>query len=241
MAEIEIQVADEQENTTTEEVVEQEDQQTEAEEGKPEGTEGDKEEAPEEGSPAEADKIIEEVKQAEEELKADLTTKGIDFENCAKEYQEKGALSEETYTKLAEAGYTKAVVDAYIAGVEAKAEAVTNAILKSVGGQAEYDKIAAFIQAKGNAAVDAYNALVDGGNVTAISMFLNGVKAEMIYTKGTANRTILGGQGNTAVKGFESEAEMTKAMNDPRYRTDPEYAKKVALKLSKSSFVKFGR
>ena len=223
---------DEEKPTTEED--QKEDSQAQSEETQKETSEG--EEAEEE-----ATKTLNEALETEKEVIKTLADKGLDFEKCAEEYEANGSLSEETYKKLAEAGYTKAVVDAYIAGVEAKATKITNTILEKVGGEAEYNKLAKFIQAKGNAAVDAYNALVDSGNLSALIMFLNGVKAEMTLTKGTANRTVLGGQGNNAVKGFETEADMVKAMTDPRYKSDPDYAKKVAMKLEKSSFVKYGR
>lgn len=225
-------VAVEEEKTTTEEDQKEE---TQAQE------ETQKETSEEQEAEDEATKTLNEALETEKEVIKTLADKGIEFEKCAEEYEANGNLSEETYKKLAEAGYTKAVVDAYIAGVEAKATKITNTILEKVGGEAEYNKLAKFIQAKGNAAVDAYNALVDSGNLSALIMFLNGVKAEMTLTKGTANRTVLGGQGNNAVKGFETEADMVKAMTDPRYKSDPDYAKKVAMKLEKSSFVKYGR
>ena len=230
---------------TKEDVVVEEEKPTTEEEDQKEDTqaqeETQKETSEEEEAEDEATKTLNEALETEKEVIKSLADKGLDFEKCAEEYEANGSLSEETYKKLAEAGYTKAVVDAYIAGVEAKATKITNTILEKVGGEAEYNKLAKFIQAKGNAAVDAYNALVDSGNLSALVMFLNGVKAEMTLTKGTANRTVLGGQGNNAVKGFETEADMVKAMTDPRYKTDPDYAKKVAMKLEKSSFVKYGR
>lgn len=225
-------VADEEKPTTEEDQKEEEIQAQE---------ETQKETSEEEEAEDEATKTLNEALETEKEVIKTLADKGLDFEKCAEEYEANGSLSEETYKKLAEAGYTKAVVDAYIAGVEAKATKITNTILEKVGGEAEYNKLAKFIQAKGNAAVDAYNALVDSGNLSALIMFLNGVKAEMTLAKGTANRTVLGGQGNNAVKGFETEADMVKAMTDPRYKSDPDYAKKVAMKLEKSSFVKYGR
>lgn len=188
-----------------------------------------------------AQQELQQAQKAEEDVKENLAQKGIDFEKCAEEYLERGNLSDATYQKLAEAGFTKNVVDAYIAGVNAQNERLTSTILNTVGGQEEYDKITAFIQSQGNSAIDAYNALVDSGNLSAIAMYLNGCKAQMILKTGTANRSILGGQTSPAEVGFENEAEMTKAMSDPRYRTDPDYVKQVAKKLEKSSFVKYGR
>ena len=186
-------------------------------------------------------KEIEQSQQAEKEVKEDLAKKGIEFEKCVEEYVKNGSLSEATYQALHDAGYTKNIVDAYIAGVNAQNERFTNAILTTVGGEEEYGKITAFIQSQGNAAVDAYNALLDSGNISALMMYLNGCKAQMVLKNGTANRSILGNQVHKEVNGYADETEMVKAMSDPRYKTDPTYAKQVAMKLEKSSFVKYGR
>ena len=228
-------VINDAEEQTTEETTPQEEQTVE--------TAVTTEEAnPQETNEAEqVQKEIEQSQQAEKEVKEDLAKKGIEFEKCVEEYMKNGSLSEETYKALHEAGYTKNIVDAYIAGVNAQNERFTNTILATVGGEEEYGKITAFIQSQGNAAVDAYNALLDSGNISALTMYLNGCKAQMVLKNGTSNRSILGSQVHKEVNGFADETEMVKAMTDPRYKTDPTYAKQVAMKLEKSSFVKYGR
>ena len=187
-----------------------------------------------------ANKTIEDAKKAETEVKKVLDTKGISFEDCSKEYLDKGVLSKETYDKLDKAGFNKTVVDAYIAGVVAKGEQVRTTIINGVGGQEEFNKVAKYIQSKGNSAIDAYNALIDGDNVSAINMFLNGVKAEMTLQNGTANRTILGAQSTSkGTNGYANQAEMAKAMSDPRYGVDEDYTNEVGKKLAVSDFIKF--
>lgn len=191
----------------------------------------------------EATKTYQEATKAEEEAKKALSDAGLSFDDAAAEYERDGKLSERTYQDLEKAGFGRSLVDAYIAGVEARSNAVANTIMNSVGGQQNYNKIANYIAAKGDACIDAYNNLVEQGNVSAISMFLNGIQAEMTLNQGTANRTILGGQvgSGASVGGFANEAEMTKAMADPRYDTDPAYRSEVTQKLRNSNFFSFSR
>ena len=126
-----------------------------------------------------ATKVFQEASKAEEEAKKALADKGLSFDDAAAEYERDGKLSERTYQDLEKAGFGRNLVDAYIAGVEARSNAVANTIMNSVGGQEAYNKIANYIASKGDSAIDAYNNLVEQGNVSAISMFLNGVQAEM--------------------------------------------------------------
>nr|DAO80554.1 MAG TPA: capsid assembly protein [Caudoviricetes sp.] len=187
-----------------------------------------------------ATKVFQEASKAEEEAKKALADKGLSFDDAAAEYERDGKLSERTYQDLEKAGFGRNLVDAYIAGVEARSNAVANTIMNSVGGQEAYNKIANYIASKGDSAIDAYNNLVEQGNVSAISMFLSGVQAEMTLKNGTSNRTIMGSQVSANVNsGYSSQDEMVKAMSDPRYESDMKYREEVVNKLRNSNFFTF--
>lgn len=199
--------------------------------------------ANEENTESDADKatkVFQEASKAEEEAKKALADKGLSFDDATAEYERDGKLSERTYQDLEKAGFGRNLVDAYIAGVEARSNAVANTIMNSVGGQEAYNKIANYIASKGDSAIDAYNNLVEQGNVSAISMFLSGVQAEMTLKNGTSNRTIMGSQVSANVNsGYSSQDEMVKAMSDPRYESDMRYREEVVNKLRNSNFFTF--
>lgn len=198
------------------------------------------EENTEESDADKATKVFQEASKAEEEAKKALADKGLSFDDAAAEYERDGKLSERTYQDLEKAGFGRNLVDAYIAGVEARSNAVANTIMNSVGGQEAYNKIANYIASKGDSAIDAYNNLVEQGNVAAISMFLSGVQAEMTLKNGTSNRTIMGSQVSANVNsGYSSQDEMVKAMSDPRYESDMKYRQEVVNKLRNSNFFTF--
>lgn len=198
------------------------------------------EENTEESDADKATKVFQEASKAEEEAKKALADKGLSFDDAAAEYERDGKLSERTYQDLEKAGFGRNLVDAYIAGVEARSNAVANTIMNSVGGQEAYNKIANYIASKGDSAIDAYNNLVEQGNVSAISMFLSGVQAEMTLKNGTSNRTIMGSQVSANVNsGYSSQDEMVKAMSDPRYESDMKYRQEVVNKLRNSNFFTF--
>ena len=222
------------ENTTTEEtevkdteISEEQETVVESPEGAPEGDTKETEDTPE----------ISEEKALETEIKDQ--TKAINYEALTAEYDTNGSISAESYAALEKAGFPASVVNAYIAGVEATQNKIVDAVYRYAGGQAEYEKVTAYIQAKGKEDVDSFNALIDSGNVSAIKMVIAGAKAEMTMNRGTSKATVLGGGIGAPSGGYANEIEMAEAMADPRYSTDEVYRKQVATKLSKSAFISF--
>ena len=143
--------------------------------------------------------------------------------------------------KLADAGYPKAVVDTYIRGIEAANEAFVNSVYTVAGGKAEYDKLSNYIQSKGKDAVEGFNDALMNGSLSTVKMLINGFKAEMTLRNGTQKASVLGSGSPAGTSGFANEADMDKAMDDPRYGVDEEYTKQVTKRLSKSKFFSFGR
>ena len=194
---------------------------------------------------ADESKVVEDTikatKESTEEAAKTLSEKGIDYGALTTEYEEKGALSEDTYKKLADAGYPKAVVDTYIRGVEAANEAFVNSVYTVAGGKAEYDKLSNYIQSKGKDAVEGFNDALMNGSLSTVKMLINGFKAEMTLRNGTQKASVLGSGSPAGTSGFANEADMDKAMDDPRYGVDEEYTKQVTKRLSKSKFFSFGR
>ena len=193
---------------------------------------------------ADESKVVEDTikatKESVEEATKTLSEKGIDYGALTTEYEEKGALSEDTYKKLADAGYPKAVVDTYIRGIEAANEAFVNSVYTVAGGKDEYDKLSNYIQSKGKDAVEGFNDALMNGSLSTVKMLINGFKAEMTLRNGTQKASVLGSGSPAGTSGFANEADMDKAMDDHRYGVDEEYTKQVTKRLSKSKFFSFG-
>lgn len=199
------------------------------------------EEKKEEKTPEAEMKVIEdgvkEQQKAEDEVKADLTSKGVDYDALVKEYEDNGKLSDESLKALKGAGYPEAVVNAFIKGFEAQVNEFTNAVYKMAGGEAEYGRLCEFIKGLGEADVQAFNETINSGSLTQLSALINGYKAQMTTKYGTSNRSILGGAAMVENKGFNSKDAMIKAMNDPRYGMDMAYTEKVQRMTMQSTFL----
>lgn len=179
---------------------------------------------------------VDEQNKAAEDVKADLANKGVDFDKLSEEYDKNGSLSEDSMKKLEEAGYPKSVVSAYIAGLEATAEKFVNDVVSHVGGADKYRQIAQFIATSGQA--EAYNAMLEKGNLSEIKLALDGFRARMQARTGSTGRSILGGGGSGKVNnGYGTKQEMVKAMSDKRYGRDKGYTMEVQRKVMNSSFI----
>lgn len=177
--------------------------------------------------------------QATEELQKDLAERNVDFKSLEEEYNKNGQLSSASLEALANAGYPKEVVDAYISGVEATQEKFYNAVVGFAGGEDEYRQVAQFVSSQGDKAVQDFNDTINTGNLGVINMVIQGVKANMKAVNGTTNQTILGqSTGGTAdnTNAYLSKQQMLDAMNDPRYDKDPIYRKQVEQKIINSNF-----
>ena len=195
------------------------------------------EEKPLEAEIKEVEDGVKEQQKAEEEVKSDLTSKGVDYDALVKEYEDNGKLSEESMKALKGAGYPEAVVNAFIKGFEAQVNEFTNAVYKIAGGEAEYGKLCNFIKGLGEADVQAFNETINSGSLTQLAALINGYKAQMTTKYGTSNRSILGGANAVEAQGFNSKDAMIKAMNDPRYGNDMAYTEKVQRMTMQSTFL----
>lgn len=201
-----------------------------------EETTTDEKDTKEEDKPAEEQEEYQKAKGEIESAKTELEGKGIDYAALETEYNEKGELSKDSYKLLEEKGYPKALVEAAIAGWQAKADAFANKIIEDAGGINEYERIKNFVQSQGKGAVNAFNAIVNKDDLSVVSAYIAGVKAQMVAQHGTANPT-LGGSGNVGKsKGYTDANEMIKAMSDPRYGKDPNYMQEVERKVAASKF-----
>ena len=173
---------------------------------------------------------------AEQEVKTALSKSGIDFDALAAEYDKDGALSAESLTALEKAGYPKAVVDAYLAGLDALADRYVQEIKNLAGGEENYARLIQFIGSQPQNVIDGFNAAIQTGNIAQIQLALAGVQAQMTAAYGTSNPSVMAGaQGAGTPTGYQTTAEMTKDMSDPRYQTDPAFTQEVYRKLKYSS------
>lgn len=118
-------------------------------------------------------------------------------------------------------------------------ERFTKAIYESVGGEKEYRSIVNWASQNLNKkSIDAFNRAIDNNNINAITLMLEGMKAKMVAKMGTAKKSIHGGASapNGSPKGYNSKADVIKAMSDPRYGRDAGYTRMVEQQMWATNF-----
>lgn len=156
------------------------------------------------------------------------------IETYSKEFFETGKLSDESYSALKEKGYTKKMVDAFIAGQQAVLEQGRNQVFGLVGGEKNYGDMLQWASTNlDKTEIDAYNKAVTSGDMAMITMAVNGLNARFNGTKGPK---LVQGSPQSGPAGFVSRSELAKAVADPKYNSDPEYRRRVMERLQASRF-----
>lgn len=153
------------------------------------------------------------------------------------EYSEKGELSEKSYADLAKLGLDKNIVDGYIAGQKAIADNEVKMVHDTVGGEENYSKMVEW--AKTNLSdneLEAFNSTLDTGTIDQVRFAVQAI-ASRAGISGEAKSEMIQGETETIPDAFESVAQVTEAMNDPRYDKDPAYRASVEKKIARSSVI----
>ena len=85
--------------------------------------------------------------------------------------------------------------------------------------------------------IDSFNRAVENPNADDVVFAIKSLSARRTMEEGQSPTLLQGDTGGTGVDSFKSVAQLTKAMNDPRYSSDPAYRDEVTQKLSQSSIM----
>ena len=202
---------------------------------------GDKDGVSEEGQ--ETEEVTDESES--EETKAEKSAAVSLLETANDEYFANGnTLSKETLDKFSELS-SQELVSAYMEFQKNNPVSNTqevdvttaeiNKIQNSVGGEAQYNKLVTW--AGDNLSADkikAFDDLVGTGNAAAIQLGVDALKSAYETANGYEGRMLTGKAAETKGDVFRSQAQLVKAMSDPRYDNDPAYRQDVIAKLERS-------
>lgn len=155
------------------------------------------------------------------------------------EYEADGHLSDDSYEKLAKAGYSKGFVNSFIQGQEALSQAYVAKIVDYAGGKEKFDRVVEHLKANSPGTVEVLYDAIERQDLNAIRSVINLGMASQTKKFGkqparTITRRNAAPAGRPAaqqVEGFTSQSEMVKAMNDKRYGRDMQYTAEVEAKV----------
>ncbi len=158
---------------------------------------------------------------------------GLDFSALQTEFMESEGFSEATYATLAEKGISKDIVDSYIAGQQAVATQFQQEAMAVVGGEETFTRMSEWAAKNlSKEELGAYNSVADKGDLDAVKLALSGLHAKYVAAGEDAPNLLNGDQTSGDVPTFRNWAQVTAAMSDPRYTTDPAYREEVSKKLN---------
>jgi hypothetical protein len=157
-------------------------------------------------------------------------------------YSNDNQLSPETLQKLKELPSEK-LVEAYLelqknappVAARPLSDADAQEIVKAVGGEASYRETLAWAAENlSPAEVAAYDNVVNSGNKDAVFFAVQALNQRYRDAVGFEGKQVSGKAVKNTVKGFRSQAELARAISDPRYRNDPAYRIDIEEKLAAS-------
>ena len=163
---------------------------------------------------------------------------GIDPQDISNRFAENDEISEDDYSKLSEAGFSKQIVDTYLDGLRnagMAGEVDAQGIKDSVGGDEAYGQMVSWaIENLPSDEVQAFNKLTDTGDGPAIKLAVQGIYSQYNNALGVEPNVYSGRAAASGHAPYRSTAEVKAAMSDPRYGKDVTYTESVYSRLEKS-------
>lgn len=162
---------------------------------------------------------------------------------ASEEFNSSGQLSEETLELLSQMD-SRELVETWAQYIHNQQETAqreqisqeqVNNIYGLVGGEQAYGEMLGW--AAENLSPDeiaAYDEVMNGGDYSSMYWAAQGLKARFGAEVGYEGKAYTGARAPKAEPGFRSQAELARAISDPRYRNDPAYRLDVEEKLARS-------
>ena len=173
---------------------------------------------------------------------------GINPEDITNRFIENGNISDDDYTKLAEGGFSRQVIDTYLDGVRSQgnveeiAKGEISGIKQIAGGEQGYEQMKSW--ANENLSQDeivAFDDLTATASAPAIRLAVQGLYSQYSNAMGIEPDLVSGRPSSNGLAPYRSAAEVTAAMSDPRYGKDMTYTGTVQEKLRESDVFRRSR
>ncbi len=205
------------------------------------------------GQVSEEDQATEETEEQAEEgefnaeeyygdgLASVLEEVGIDPQDITQRFTDTGEISEDDYSKLGEAGFSKQVVDTYLDGLrgvgegdEIPTQQIQN-IKDSVGGDQAYEQMADWCQQNlSEQEIKAFDKITETADAPVIQLAVEGLYTRYKNAMGVEPDLVTGRPAASGPNPYRSTAEVVAAMSDKRYGKDVSYTEDVQNRLAGS-------
>ena len=170
---------------------------------------------------------------------------GSDAQDITQRFTDTGEISEDDYSKLGEAGFSKQVVDTYLDGLrgvgegdEIPTQQIQN-IKDSVGGDQAYEQMADWCQQNlSEQEIKAFDKITETADAPVIQLAVEGLYTRYQNAMGVEPDLVTGRPAASGPTPYRSTAEVVAAMSDKRYGKDVSYTEDVQNRLAGSDVFK---
>ena len=202
------------------------------------------EDQPKEESPEKEEVNFDAKEYYGEGLAGVLEEVGINAEDITQRFTDSGEISEDDYSKLGKAGFSKQVVDTYLDGLKGEstanseelAEQAVQDIRDSVGGEESYSKMVSWaMENLPKQEVEGFNEATKTMTAPQLKLMVQGLYTQYQNAMGVEPNLVTGRPASSGPNPYRSTAEVVTAMSDPRYGKDVTYTEDVQRRLGGSS------
>jgi hypothetical protein len=173
-----------------------------------------------------------------QDAKEAVTEQGLDFDKYYKEYLENDTLSEASFKELNGKGMSPEMVSSWIEGQNAISDQVADMAYSSVGGKEQYNSILEWAgKSLTEKEIGVFNSALEHGTVDESLFVIKSLNAQYQVANGSSPNLMQGSTGGSGTEAFSSLAQMSEAMRNPKYNTDPAYREEVTRKLESSNLM----
>ena len=182
---------------------------------------------------------VEEEKEEEVEISENVKT----FTDIATRFDAEGGLTEGDMTTLSNMD-SKQLIETYFKYHAVQTAKLTQdqatatqlkTIRDSVGGDEAYGQMIQWAgQNLAPEEIDSFNSVANSNNAAALSFAVEALSNRWKSVEGYEAPLVTGKKATSKSKAFRSQAELARAISDPRYSTDPAYRMDVEEKLARS-------
>lgn len=168
-----------------------------------------------------------------------VESKGLNFEAMSQEFSENGQLSDETYTQLEQSGIPRHMTDSWIQGQQAISDKMTSSAFNAAGGEENFNTLIEWAKVNlSEQEINEYNKAISVADPSTIRFTVESLKSRY-ESKNGQQANLLTGETSNKMQGdrYESVTQLTDAMKDPRYQTDPAFREQVTNKLQRSNIM----
>jgi len=151
-------------------------------------------------------------------------------------FENDGKLTDETYEALAKVGLNRELVDSFARGQAALQDSESTAIKGAANG--EYDTMSEWAgEVLSDEEMNTFNDVVNNGTVEHAKLAVSGLYARYKNeTGGQGPKLVTGNTTGTSTMPYQSMQEVSRAMQDPRYKSgDKAYHAEVDRRLAVSN------